>query len=110
MARNQTAQRNKKGKPMKRQSPDELWKFHEDRHFGKLTGSTLDNFIQACVYGYFDGYCDRMIIERHPIGIDAKGQSILHCKEKPGKHLYICLEHERRANCDMLCRHHHGNV
>ena len=83
MARNQTTQGIQR-KPMKHKSPDELWKFHEDRHFGGLTGSTLDNFIQACVYDYEDGYCDRMIIERHPIGIDANGQPMLHYKsDKP---------------------------
>jgi hypothetical protein len=66
-------------------SPDELWKFHEDRMKNRPDGElTLDDFIQACVYGYMDGYCDRMIIERHPIGIDARGQPMLHYKsDKP---------------------------
>ena len=76
-----------KRKPMKHKSPDELWKFHEDRHDGELT---LDNFIQACVYGYEDGYCDRMLIERHPIGIDAKGQPMIHYKtDEPGQGMAI---------------------
>lgn len=61
-----------KGKPLTYKSPDDLWKFHEDRHGdGQFT---LDYFIETCTSGEDYG---RMVIETHPIGIDAKGEPML---------------------------------
>ena len=51
-----------KGKPLTYKSPDELWKFHEDRHGdGQFT---LDYFIETCTSGEDYG---GVIIETHPL-------------------------------------------